>query len=61
VLGDDATQFASNDDDLLGGGDETHMSPGNAQFESQFPDISTANEVGLSRLLTYLQRLVLTQ
>lgn len=49
LLGDDATQFATGNesaaladpssDDLLGGGGES------AQFESQFPDISTPNEV----------------
>ncbi|KAI1405637.1 clathrin light chain [Hypoxylon fuscum] len=48
LLGDDATQFATGNesaaladpssDDLLGGGGES------AQFESQFPDISTPNE-----------------
>ncbi|KAI0003623.1 clathrin light chain [Xylariaceae sp. FL0662B] len=48
VLGDDATQFTTgtesaaladpSSDDLLGGGGE------NAQFESQFPDISTTNQ-----------------
>jgi hypothetical protein len=50
VLGDDANQFATvedfdeADDDLLGGG---VSSPGNnAAFESQFPDISSSNEVG---------------
>lgn len=49
ILGDDADNFATadddalfqtgGDDDLLGGGDET------AQFESQFPDLSGPNEV----------------
>ncbi|KAI1371511.1 clathrin light chain [Hypoxylon crocopeplum] len=48
LLGDDATQFTTGNesaaladplsDDLLGGGVES------AQFESQFPDISTSNE-----------------
>lgn len=42
LLGDDADQFATNDDDLLGGsggsGDAT------AAFETQFPDV-TANQV----------------
>ncbi|XXH00417.1 ATP-binding cassette permease mdl1 [Hypoxylon texense] len=48
LLGDDATQFTTGNesaaladpssDDLLGGGAES------AQFESQFPDISTSNE-----------------
>jgi hypothetical protein len=51
ILGDDANQFATvedadfddGDDDLLGGG---MASPGNnAQFESQFPDITSPNEV----------------
>lgn len=51
VLGDDANQFATvedadfddNADDLLGAG---MASPGgNAQFESQFPDITSPNEV----------------
>ncbi|KAI0124351.1 clathrin light chain [Xylariales sp. AK1849] len=51
LLGDDATQFASGNDaaaftdpssdDLLGGGD---ASGEGAQFESQFPDISSGNE-----------------
>lgn len=49
ILGDDADNFATadddalfqagGDDDLLGGGDET------AQFESQFPDLSAPNQV----------------
>lgn len=46
ILGDDADQFATNQDtaalsggdDLLGGGDD-------AQFQSQFPDITSPNEV----------------
>jgi hypothetical protein len=53
LLGDDATQFTTNNDssafaepsndDLLGGGGD---SSGAAQFESQFPDISSGgNEV----------------
>ncbi|EON96133.1 putative clathrin light chain protein [Phaeoacremonium minimum UCRPA7] len=45
ILGDDADQFATNQDaaalsggdDLLGGGDD-------AQFQSQFPDITSPNE-----------------
>ncbi|KAI1172308.1 clathrin light chain [Nemania sp. FL0916] len=51
LLGEDATQFttgnesaalADHGDDLLGGDD----SAGNAQFESQFPDIATNEQVG---------------
>lgn len=52
LLGDDATQFTtsndanafveSGDDDLLGGGGG---SGGDDQFESQFPDISSGNDV----------------
>lgn len=47
LLGDDAQQFATvedaglDDDDLLGGGG---ASSGNAQFETQFPDITSPNE-----------------
>lgn len=49
LLGDDARQFATvedsaldgGDDDLMGGGDDT---PGNAAFETQFPDITSTNE-----------------
>lgn len=53
VLGDDAHQFATvedagfdeGDDNLLGGG-EGVASPGNNDaFESQFPDITSPNEV----------------
>lgn len=49
LLGDDATQFTTGNesaaladpssDDLLGGGAES------TQFENQFPDINTSNEV----------------
>ena len=47
ILGDDANQFATvedagfddGDDDLLGGAGN------NAEFESQFPDITSPNEV----------------
>jgi len=54
VLGDDANQFATvedagfddGDDDLLGGGGGGVSSPGNnAAFETQFPDITSPNEV----------------
>ncbi|KAI0200999.1 clathrin light chain [Astrocystis sublimbata] len=52
LLGEDATQFttgneaaalADADDDLLGGGGET---PGDAQFESQFPDLASQEHSG---------------
>lgn len=50
ILGVDAAQFATVedaainvDDDLLGGG--IGASGGNAAFETQFPDITTTNEV----------------
>jgi hypothetical protein len=52
LLGDDAAQFAtSNDtaafvdtsDDLLGGSDAAHIEQ--SQFQNQFPDINTGNEV----------------
>jgi len=55
ILGDDANQFATvedagfdeDDNDLLGGGGGGDVSsPGNnAAFESQFPDITSTNEV----------------
>jgi len=38
LLGDDATQFTT-DNDLLGDGIETQQGPDSSQFESQFPDI----------------------
>ena len=44
LLGDDATQFATNDDDLLGDGGAAEQAPETSQFESQFPDISNVNE-----------------
>jgi hypothetical protein len=59
ILGDDANQFATvedagfdeGDDDLLGGGGIT--SPGgNAAFESQFPDLTSSNEVRITPALT---------
>ena len=45
LLGDDATQFATNNDDLLGEGrvGAEEQVPEAAQFESQFPDLT--NEV----------------
>lgn len=49
LLGDDANQFATvedggddDDDDLLGGGGGNS---GNAEFESQFPDLASPNSV----------------
>ena len=53
VLGDEARQFATvedvdfddGDDDLLGGG--VGATGGNAAFESQFPDITSSNQVSL--------------
>lgn len=51
ILGDDADQFATNDDaaafgdsgDLLGGGDNV-----DSTFESQFPDIATPTPVSIT-------------
>ena len=43
LLGDDATQFATNNDDLLGEGGAEEQIPETSQFESQFPDLT--NEV----------------
>ncbi len=51
ILGEDANQFATvedagfdeGDDDLLGGG--IGASSGSAAFASQFPDITSSNEV----------------
>ena len=44
LLGDDATQFATNDDDLLGGDSGADQQTAEtSQFETQFPDIT--NEV----------------
>ena len=41
LLVDDATQFATNDDDLLGeGGPAEEQVPEAAEFETQFPDIT---------------------
>lgn len=56
ALGDDATQFASNndkaafaedddDDDLLGGGDNDGAGEEVEEFESSYPAIDTRNEV----------------
>ena len=55
VLGDDATQFASNndkaafaeedDDDLLGGGNNEGADEEVEEFESSYPAIDTRNEV----------------
>lgn len=51
ALGDDAAQFATSSDsnafvdtsdDLLGGGDSSHLEQ--SQFQNQFPDINTGNE-----------------
>lgn len=58
LLGDDADQFATptdnaaipDDDDLLGGGGESHQAPADHEmggFESSFPAIDTSNEVSL--------------
>lgn len=41
LLGDDATQFATNDDDLLGGDSGADQQTAEtSQFETQFPDIT---------------------
>ena len=57
ILGDDAQQFESVGDDLMGGDDNllsggSTLAPGgNSVFESQFPDISNnANEVCIESL-----------
>ncbi|CRK37885.1 Clathrin light chain like protein [Verticillium longisporum] len=52
LLGDDADQFATNndsaafeqDDDLLGGGDSVGANQQQSTFESQFPDLAQQNE-----------------
>ncbi|KAH6689284.1 clathrin light chain [Verticillium dahliae] len=52
LLGDDADQFATNndsaafeqDDDLLGGGDSAGANQQQSTFESQFPDLAQQNE-----------------
>ena len=60
ALGDDAAQFASendhnaaplqDDEDLLGGGDNRHTNNDQfADFESSFPTVDTHNEVSLHR------------
>lgn len=41
LLGDDADQFATNDDDLLGGAGNNEQST----FESQFPDLTNPEAV----------------
>lgn len=55
VLGDDATQFVTSndnaatvedgDDDLLGGGDYGNQTGGDDEFESSFPAIDMTNDV----------------
>lgn len=56
ILGEDASKFATAEDgfddddgDLLGGGG----GGSNAQFEQQFPDISSTNEVRQPCILNY--------
>ena len=65
VLGDDATQFASNnnratfaeddDDDLLGGGNNDGAGEEVVEFESSYPAIDTRNEVIQSPLYHHPQ------
>ncbi|RYP75656.1 hypothetical protein DL769_003786 [Monosporascus sp. CRB-8-3] len=52
LLGDDATQFATNDDDLLGDGGAVEQAPETSQFESQFPDISNNEQVAPGGTIT---------
>ncbi|KKA27878.1 hypothetical protein TD95_004133 [Thielaviopsis punctulata] len=50
LLGDDADQFATNDDDLLGGGDVSNDAT--PAFETQFPDVTANQNVSTDGTIT---------